>query len=191
MADKKVFEAASITSLDFDRTEVDSNSGSGAGSVPSTPIIPIGPSAPYDHYDLYFSDLDTGSYSTIRLVLYGFKCKEYKNVSLEIQFKPGACNDTFKDAFEPGKGGTVNPYIPTGSGNTVKADFTVNCNNNTDTLEIWFKTTWEHAIAVTDATVVANGNAKIGGYNGYRAETIGLTRNIAAFANYISIKCTP
>lgn len=166
MADKKVFEAASITSLDFDRTEVDFNNGSG-GITPGDG----GGSTGFSNDTCYaeFCDLDTGSYTVVRVTLTLHGNPSCKNVTIRFSIGPGLHSNTLAKIYEFSYGNFVSwPKGPevTFVGNTITINGIIEAINDNGTAQVSFKTEWKHA-SCGSATTKANGNEFYGGYDGY------------------------
>lgn len=153
-----MFEAPSIASLDFDRTEA--NTGSGSGVVPSTPLIPLDKPIPdpFNNKELYFSDLDSGSFTDIRFC--GHCKKEITHIRVAINFTSGKHHSSLASAeiVQAPKDSMVSAHLTTGP-LFIMLDYTLNTVNSEGEFEIVIKTTWNH-------DDIGGLYATIGGYDG-------------------------
>lgn len=192
MADKRIFEPASITSLDFDRTEVDMGAGSGlpGGGDPSI-IVP--PTTPTPNYSLEFVEFDTGSFSMFEFKVPSLP-KEFTRIELTLCFLPGELHNTLYSAqlLKGSEKEYVNFVSTDGSGgSTVKVSMTVGYPGANDpntppsdrevTLKI--KTLWNHDY-IDDPNYIHAGKATLGGYDGIRTID-GTTRDVRKYTSNI------
>lgn len=165
MADKKVFEAASITSLDFDRTEVDSNSGS--GGVPISHITPL-PLKTDLECEGWMNDLDSGTYTVIEFQIPKVNCKLYSSIRVIVNFTNTTYNSRIRSMTLNSVSGNIQISEPVYAvnGTMMMFNMIVTGENTSETIMFKYDTYWNHDHIDNETAKVADGN----GFEGFYEE---------------------